>query len=59
MTQNGLDYQGRHPEAAHAASEVEDPLEGAGAVVVPIVGVLVLLSVCGLLVYTLALMGVW
>ncbi len=34
-TANGLDYQGRYPESAHAASELDDdrPIPGAGPIV--------------------------
>jgi len=41
----GCDYQGRHPEAAHAASEIEDadkgPMEGAWLVTAPALGLAV------------------
>ena len=48
---HGLDYQGRFPQAAEAATEVgaDDPLEGAGVIVTPVV-VLALIAVISMIV---------
>lgn len=50
---HGLDYQGRHVEAAEAATEVgadeRDEMEGAGVIVAPVV-VLALIAVISLIV---------
>ena len=59
MTRNGLDYQGRHPEAAHAASEYDDPQEGAGAVVVPVVVAFALIGIAAVIALALAAVGSW
>lgn len=50
---NGLDMQGRFPEAAHAATDVgHDDMEGAGVIVTPVV-VLALIAVISLTVWVM------
>ena len=55
----GDDFPEPHMEAAHAASEYDDPQEGAGAVVVPLIIAFALIGIAAVIALALAAVGSW